>query len=158
MVILVADRGRGSRRRRRASDRSWLRIALSAWGTDILHERSYVWLVVSRLCYLALPAVISGYAVFVLERSFGMAPDQAAPYLIVIGLIIALATVAGDACPRRSSRIAYGRKRVIYWSYALAAVGLAGFAVAPTLPADPAGADAASACRPERSSSSTGRC
>ena len=39
--------------------RSWWRIGLSAWGTDILRERSYVWLLVSRLCYLAIPGVIT---------------------------------------------------------------------------------------------------
>jgi MFS family permease len=112
---------------------SWKRIALSAWGTDILRERSYIWLLVSRLCYLAMPGVISAYAVFVLERSFGMAPDVAAPYLIVIGLVVALSTaVATIPAARISDRI--GRKRVIYWSYALAAIGIVGVAVSPTLP------------------------
>jgi MFS family permease len=132
MIVLVAtvDEGRPATPR---GERSWLRIALSAWDTDILRERSYVWLVVSRLCYLTLPAVISSYALYMLERSFQMSPEQAAPYLIVIGLIIALATVAATIpAARLSDR--FGRKRVIYASYALAAVGLAGFALAPTLP------------------------
>ena len=77
-----ADRGRASPSPRGAS--------------DILHERSYVWLLVSRLCYLALPGVISAYAVFVLERSFGLPPELAAPYLIVTGLIIALIDRRGN--------------------------------------------------------------
>jgi MFS family permease len=132
MVILVLTVHEG----RPAIDRgkrSWLQIGLSAWGTDILHERSYVWLVASRLCYLTLPAVIGGFALYMLERSFGLAPDQAAPYLLIIGVIIGAATiVATIPAARLSDR--YGRKRVIYSSYALAAIGLATLALAPSLP------------------------
>jgi MFS family permease len=112
--------------------RSWRSIALSAWGTDILRQRSYLWLLVSRLCYLALPGVITAYAVFVLERSFGLAPQVAAPYLIVTGLIVALSTAAATLpAARLSDR--YGRKRVIYGAYGLAAVGLVGLSLSPVL-------------------------
>ena len=131
MVVLAVtvDEGRAAVPR---EGRSWLRIALSAWGTDILRERSYLWLILSRLCYLAMPGVISAYAVFVLERSFGMPPQEAAPYLILTGLVIALATaVATVPAARLSDRI--GRKRVIYWSYALGAIGVAGVALSPNL-------------------------
>jgi len=129
VLALTVDEGRAAVPR---EGRSWLRIALSAWGTDILRERSYLWLILSRLCYLAMPGVISAYAVFVLERSFGMTPEVAAPYLIVTGLVIAIATAAATVpAARLSDRI--GRKRVIYWSYALAAVGVAGVALSPNL-------------------------
>ena len=129
VLALTVDEGRAAVPR---EGRSWLRIAVSAWGTDILRERSYLWLILSRLCYLAMPGVISAYAVFVLERSFGMPPQEAAPYLIVTGLVIALATaVATVPAARLSDRI--GRKRVIYWSYALAAIGVAGVALSPNL-------------------------
>jgi MFS family permease len=132
MVVLAITVHEGRAAVPRAG-KSWTRIALSAWGLDILHERSYVWLLVSRLCYLAMPGVISAYAVFVLERSFGMSPEIAAPYLIVTGLIIALSTaVATVPAARLSDRI--GRKRVIYWSYGLAAVGVIGVSLAPILP------------------------
>ena len=102
--------------------RSWWRIGLSAWGTDILRERSYVWLLVSRLCYLAIPGVITAYAVFVLERSFNLPPSVAAPFLLVNGLIVAISTaLATIPAARLSDRI--GRKKVIYVAFALAAVG-----------------------------------
>lgn len=129
VLALTVDEGRAAVPR---EGMSWKRIALSAWGTDILKERSYIWLLVSRLCYLAMPGVISAYAVFVLERSFGMPPEVATPYLLVTGLIIALSTaVATVPAARLSDRI--GRKRVIYWSYALAAVGVTGVAISPSL-------------------------
>ena len=130
VLVLTVDEGQPAAPRH---GRSWLRIALSAWGTDILQERSYIWLVISRLCYLALPAVISGYALYVLERSFGMSPEQATPNLIAIGGVIALATIAATI-PAAKLSDRYGRKRVIYGSYGLAAIGIAGVSVAPTLP------------------------
>ena len=130
VLALTVDEGRAAVPR---EGKSWTRIALSAWGLDILHERSYVWLLVSRLCYLALPGVISAYAVFVLERSFGLPPELAAPYLIITGLIIAVSTaVATIPAARLSDRI--GRKKVIYWSYGLAAVGVIGVSISPLLP------------------------
>ncbi|MEO6349925.1 MAG: MFS transporter [Candidatus Limnocylindrales bacterium] len=131
MVVLAftVDEGRAAVPRQ---GRSWRSIALSAWGTDILRERSYVWLLVSRLCYLTVPGVVTAYAVFVLERSFGMPPQVAAPYLIVTGLLIALSTaLATVPAARLSDHI--GRKRVIYVSYALAAVGVIGVALSPVL-------------------------
>ena len=129
VLALTVDEGRAAVPR---EGRSWKRIALSAWGTDILRERSYIWLLVSRLCYLAMPGVITAYAVFVLERSFGMTPQVAAPFLFVIGLVIAVATAAAVLpAARLSDRI--GRKRVIYWSYALGAIGVAGVALSPSL-------------------------
>jgi MFS family permease len=52
---------------------------------------------------------------------------------LIIGVIIGAATiVATIPAARLSDR--YGRKRVIYWSYALAAIGLATLALAPSLP------------------------
>ena len=112
--------------------RSWLRIGLSAWGTDILHERSYVWLLISRLCYLTIPGVITAYAVYVLERTFHLEPSAAGPLLIINGLIIALATVVATVpAARLSDRI--GRKRVIYVAFALAAIGVIGVSIAPTV-------------------------
>jgi len=130
VLALTVHEGRAAAPR---EGKSWTRIALSAWGTDILRERSYVWLLVSRLCFLAVPGVIAAYAVFALERSFGMPPDEAAPFLLVIGGLIAISTVAATfPAARLSDRI--GRKKVIYWSYALAALGVTGFALAPTAP------------------------
>ena len=46
VLALTVDEGRAALPR---EGRSWLRVALSTWDTDILRERSYVWLLVSRL-------------------------------------------------------------------------------------------------------------
>ena len=79
------------------------------------------------------PGVISSYAVFVLSAPSACHPSEAAPYLLVTGAIVALSTIAATVpAARLSDRI--GRKRVIYWSYAIGAFGVAGVALAPTLP------------------------
>jgi MFS family permease len=129
VVALKVDEGRPGPAR---AGRSWAKIALGAWGTDLLRERSYVWLLVSRLLYLAMPGVISGYTLFVLERSFHLAPAQSTPFLLGIGTIVAVSTIiASLPAARLSDRI--GRKRVIYIAFALSALGIIGMALSPSL-------------------------
>ncbi|HWH24632.1 MAG TPA: MFS transporter [Candidatus Limnocylindria bacterium] len=130
VVALRIDEGRAGPPR---AGRSWLRIATSAWGTDLLRERSYVWLLVSRLCFLAWPGVVTAYAVFVLERSFGLVPGEAGGYLLAVGALIAVSTaLATIPAARLSDRL--GRKRVIYAACALAGVGIVGVGLSPSLP------------------------
>jgi MFS family permease len=132
MLVLALTVGEGRAALPREG-RSWLRVALSTWDTDILRERSYVWLLVSRLFYLSMPGVITAYAVYVLERSFHLPPAQATPFLFITGVIIAISTVvAAVPAARLSDRI--GRKRVINISFALAAVGVLGVTLSPSLP------------------------
>jgi Na+/melibiose symporter-like transporter len=127
VLVVTVDEGRAGPRR---GDRSWLKIAASTWGTDILAERSYVWLLVSRLCYLSMPGVVTAYAVFVLERSFGLAPAEAGPLLFVTGGLIAASTaLAVVPAAWLSDRV--GRKRVIHGAFGLAAVGVTLLAGAP---------------------------
>lgn len=130
VLVLTVSEGRAAPDR---GGRSWLQIARSTWGTDILRERSYVWLLSSRLCYLAMPGVITAYAVFVLERSFGLPPADAGPLLFLIGGLIAAGTaLAVVPAAWLSDRV--GRKRVIYISFGLAALGVSLLAAAPSVP------------------------
>jgi MFS family permease len=132
MVVLAlgVNEGRAALPR---EGRSWWSIARSAWNTDILHERSYVWLLISRLCYLAMPGVISGYAIWVFERTFHLPPEQATPFLLGTVTIIGVAAAAAAVpAARLSDRI--GRKRVINISFALGAIGILGVALSPALP------------------------
>ena len=49
--------------------RSWLAIAGEAWGADILQERSFIWLVGSRLFFLMGVGMIYNTNVLYLSRS-----------------------------------------------------------------------------------------
>ena len=57
--------------------RSWPRIAREAWATDILQERSFVWLLVSRLLFLTGGALLANFVVIYMSRTFGMSKGEA---------------------------------------------------------------------------------
>ena len=119
--------------------RSWVAIGAEAWGTDILHERSFLWFVGSRLAILMAGSILTQLAVFYLARSMGL--DQVHTGLVEIPLValVALGTVTSVVpAARISDRV--GRKRVIWASCAIGAVGLATVAAAPGLPFAFAGA------------------
>jgi MFS family permease len=130
MLLLVATIDEGLAAPSRGG-RSWLRIALGAWGTDILRERSYVWLLVSRLFFLMVPALLTGIGFFYLRQALGMGADEVAGGLLVIAAVIGTTTgLVTLPAARLSDRV--GRKRMIYASIAIGAAGMAGVALAPT--------------------------
>jgi MFS family permease len=113
--------------------RSWVQIASSAWATDILNERSYVWLVASRLFFLMGGAMLVNFVITYLKQSHGL-DEQAANstnfvilILIVLGNVVAIIPSA-----RLSDRI--GRKPVIYASCVIGGLGLAIAGLAPSVP------------------------
>jgi MFS family permease len=113
--------------------RSWRAIAAEAWGTDILHERSFLWLVGSRLAVLMGGGILTNLAVFYLARSLGMTQEQAGTAFIVMVGLVALGTViAVVPAARASDRV--GRKAVIYVSCLVGSIGLVIVAVAPSFP------------------------
>ena len=128
MVLLVLTVDEGSVAPRRT--RGWREIALSAWGTDILRERSVIWLLVVRLLFLGAYAVTRFVAAY-FEDSHGLSRDDATLYLfigtLVVGLMTAAAAIPGG---RLSDR--FGRRRVIWAAAAVVALGLVLVAVAPT--------------------------
>jgi MFS family permease len=113
--------------------RSWWSIAAEAWGTDVLRERSFLFLVASRLAILMAGGVLTQLALFYLARSLGMdegAAGGSVPILVGLAAIGTLVTIVPAA--RLSDRI--GRKKVIYGSCAIGAVGMTIVALAPSLP------------------------
>jgi len=110
--------------------RSWAQIALETWGTDILRERSYVWLVASRLFFMTAGGILFAYDVAYLKFAFGY--DQAGAgqievFLLVVVTVGTLLIVVPAS--RLSDRI--GRKPVIYAACLVGAVGVAAVAIAP---------------------------
>jgi MFS family permease len=110
--------------------RSWVSIALSAWGLDILRERSFVFLVVSRLMFIAGINVLLGFYVLFVTRVFGFDDDQKALWITVIGAVVAVFTaIATIPSGIISNRV--GRKPMIYLAAAVGSVGLVVAALAP---------------------------
>ncbi|HWH24633.1 MAG TPA: MFS transporter, partial [Candidatus Limnocylindria bacterium] len=126
-IILFVDEGRGAPPR---EGRSWLSIGLGAWGTDILRQRSYVWLLVSRLFYLMSPTVLVFSGFFYLTQSLGYSVGETGTALLIITGIVGVTTgLTTLPAARLSDRI--GRKRTIYGSIALGMIGMLGVALAP---------------------------
>jgi MFS family permease len=135
-VVLQVDEGKTAKPRK---GRSWFAIAREAWGTDILREHSFLWLVGSRFCILTGAALYPIMATFYLAQVFGLdqkaAGDTKLILLAIVGVCVTLSVVPSS---RLSDRI--GRKKVIYGSCLAGAVGLGMGAVAPTLQVALAGA------------------
>lgn len=112
--------------------RSWRSIALSAWGQDALRERSFVWLVASRLCFLAGTGAIVRFALVYLQWTFGMGDAEAGAFINVALIAIVVPTaITVIPAARLSDRV--GRKPLIYAACALGAGGLAVVVLAPTV-------------------------
>ena len=111
--------------------RSWISIARSAWGLDILRERSFVFLVLSRLMFIAGINVLLGFYVLFVTRVFGFNDDQKALWITVIGAVVAVFTaMATIPSGILSNRV--GRKPLIYLAAAVGSVGLGVAALAPS--------------------------
>jgi len=113
-------------------DRSWTEIARTAWGTDILRERSYVWLVVSRLFFLMGGAMLVNFVITYLKQTHGLSKvDANGTNTLLLVVIVVANLLAIIPSARISDRI--GRKPVIYASCLVGSVGLVIGALAPSV-------------------------
>ena len=130
MVVLVFRLDEGRRAKPRGG-RSWRAIAAEAWGTDILADRSFVFLVASRFFIMGGTAFLLALAVRYFERSQSLDLAERTLWINLMTVAVALTTVAATLPSARiSDRV--GRKPVIYAACATGAVGMAIIAVAPT--------------------------
>jgi MFS family permease len=135
-VVVRVKEGRPPRER---EGRSWAQIGASAWGTDILHDRDYAWLVASRLFILIAGALLTNHVVFYLAQVFNLTQEQSRGPQITLLAVVALGTVLSVVPSARiSDRI--GRKPVIFASCGIGAVGVALVALAPSIPVAVVGA------------------
>ena len=112
--------------------RSWRAIARSAWATDILAEKSFLNLVVSRLMFLAGINMLLGFYILFMERSLGLSKDQQGLWIpVTAGTVALLTLIATIPSARLSDRV--GRKPVIYAACAIGAAGMAVTAIAPSI-------------------------
>lgn len=113
--------------------RSWKSVALETWGTDILKERSYVWLLASRLLFLTAGGILFAFAVAYLKFVFGYDQQGAGAVNTILLAAVAVASmVAVVPASRLSDRT--GRKFVIYLACLIGGIGVGIVAVAPAVP------------------------
>jgi len=112
---------------------SWTEIAKTAWGTDILKERSYVWLVASRLFFLMGGAMLVNFVITYLKQVHGLSETDAnATNVVILGIVVIANLIAIIPSARASDRI--GRKPVIYASCIVGSLGLVIAGLAPSVP------------------------
>jgi MFS family permease len=130
-VVLSVPNGPPAKPR---NGRSWLAIARETWGTDILRERSYLWLLASRLFVLMGGASILNFILIAyLPNALRLSKDDAAiAFIAMLALASLISILAIVPASRLSDRI--GRKPVIYGCTAIGAVGLFLIAIAPGVP------------------------
>jgi len=132
MVSVVWRVGQGAPPKPREG-RSWVTIGRQAWGTDILKERSFVWLVASRLFFLMGGSILVNLVVAYLNQVFGLNQEEAAGVNTILLVIVAVTNVITVIpAARLSDRI--GRKPVIYASCVIGGIGIGIAAVAPSIP------------------------
>jgi MFS family permease len=111
--------------------RTWWSIARSAWGTDILRERSFTYLLLSRLLFLGGVNVFLNFNLYFLQRSLGLDTEQTGVWIAVVGIATgvttALATIPAGLISNR-----VGRKPLIYTACVVGSFGLAVAGLAPT--------------------------
>jgi MFS family permease len=126
-VVLKVPNGPPAKSR---DGRSWASIAAETWGTDILRERSYIWLLGSRLFILMGGAAVLNFIYLYLPDSLGLTQAEAGgAFLQMLGAATVLSLLSIVPASRLSDRI--GRKPVIYGCTALGAAGVGIIAIAP---------------------------
>jgi MFS family permease len=110
--------------------RTWTRVALETFGTDILRERSYVYLLASRFFILMATGFFMNLNILYLERTFGLVGGEQGTWILVgLGLVVGMTALGTIPGARLSDRV--GRKPVIYGAAFTGAVGMAIVALAP---------------------------
>ena len=132
-MLSVVIRVREGRSPKSREGRSWTSVAAEAWGTDVLRERSFVFLVASRLAILMAGGVLTNLAIFYLARSLTMDQEAAGTsFNAMVGLVALGTVITVIPAARLSDRV--GRKKVIYLSCVIGAIGVALVAMAGSFP------------------------
>ncbi len=127
-LVLVASVREGSDAPPRTG--SWMKVATSAWGTDILKEANVLWLLLVRLLFLGAVTSTS-LVLFYFERTHGLPEEDAAGLVFIGTLVVGIATAAA-AFPGGKLSDRFGRRPMIWAACAIASVGMLLVAIAPS--------------------------
>jgi MFS family permease len=129
VTVVTVHEGRGAKDR---AGRSWLRIALETWGRDVFRERSFVFLVGSRLLILAGGSMLVREIDFYLEAALGMSTSQRGVWVGAAAVLLAACVIVMSVpAARLSDR--HGRKPVIFAACGFGIAGSLIVALAPVV-------------------------
>jgi MFS family permease len=142
-TVLWVHEGRAAKPR---EGRSWPQVARETWAMDVLRQRSYVWLIASRLFFMTAGGMLINTQVFYMERTMGFdgTVSVSLPFPIAgveeieakafwIGVSTVLFGVTALLVVLPSARISdrVGRKPVIWTACLLGGIAMALVTVAP---------------------------
>jgi MFS family permease len=116
---------------RARNGRPWRSIAAEAWGTDVLRERSFLFMTAVRFLFLMGTGIFFNVQLWYLEDSLGFTETGRFPWVIA-GNVVGVTGALLAAVPAARISDHTGRKPVIRGAVALAGTGIAIIAVAPT--------------------------
>jgi MFS family permease len=129
VTLVTVDEGRVAPSR---EGKSWIQVATGAWGLDILGERSFVWLLGSRLFVLMGTVTLTDLMLFYMSRSMGLSDAETGTWIIVATALLAVAT-ALTTFPAAKLSDRLGRKTLVYFTCVLGSIGMLGVALAPNI-------------------------
>lgn len=112
---------------------SFREVIRGAWGRDLLEERDFLWLLLSRLAILMAAGSLQPFILYYLRDTLGMgdaAGEAVAPVAGIVALVALLVAVPGGALTER-----FGRVRVVALSGLLGAAAALLIAIAPSFEA-----------------------
>jgi MFS family permease len=112
--------------------RTWPKIALETFGTDILRERSYVFLLGSRFFILMATGFFMNLNILYLQRTFHLTGTEQGTWVLA-GLAVSIVATALGTIPGAKVSDRVGRKPVIYASALAGAVGMTIVGLAPSV-------------------------
>jgi MFS family permease len=128
-TLLWVREGRAAKDR---GGRSWWSVAAETWSRDVLKERSFMWLLASRLVVLMAVGSLTGLVTFYMTRTLGFDDADKAFWVPVSLALVAIVTGATTIpAGRLSDRV--GRKNVIYAACVIGSVGMAIIVAAPSV-------------------------
>ena len=126
--IFVDDGPQGMPR----AGRSWRSIALETWDPGILRDRSFVRMTLVRLFFLMGTGTFINISLLYIERVFSVtdADERSLLWMAALGMGLAGTVLTAIPAARISDRT--GRKPVVWAAAAIATIGIAILAAAPT--------------------------
>jgi MFS family permease len=131
LTFLFVQEGPAGRPR---AGRSWRSIALEAWGTDILRERSFLLMTAVRLLFLMGTGAFVNLSLLYVERTFGLTDPFERSLWWMGALVMAVGGIVLTAIPAARISDRTGRKPVAWAAITIAAAGTFVIAVAPSPP------------------------
>lgn len=128
LTFLFVREGPAARSR---GGRSWRSVALEAWGTDVLRERSFLRMTGVRLLFLMGTGIFVNVSLFYVERSLGQTDPGWRSTWLYAGLGMLILGTVGAAIPAARLSDRRGRKPVIRGAAIIAAMGVGIIALAP---------------------------